>query len=107
MTRRATPEFNRNRKDILAGSPTCHWCKRQPATDADHLIPFDAGGTDDLDNLVPSCKSCNSKRGAAYVNNKRAIQQQRRAETLGLTDVNNRKPKPFFVNTNTSNAPRH
>jgi len=85
MTRRATPEFNRNRKIVLEGNPMCHWCKRKPATDADHLTPYDAGGSDDTSNLVPACKSCNSRRGAQYINNKRAYQQQRRAEALGLT----------------------
>ena len=80
----------------------CHWCKRVAATDADHLVPYDAGGSDDLDNLVPACKSCNSKRGASYVNQKRAIQQQRRNEALGLvaaSNVNkNVNTETFFVN---------
>ena len=102
MSRRPTPEFTRNRKQVLQDQPLCHWCKRVAATDADHLIPYDAGGSDELDNLVPSCKPCNSKRGAMYVNQKRAIQQQRRNEALGLVAaqqrVNNRKPNNFFVN---------
>jgi len=98
MSRRPTPEFTRNRKIILEGNPMCYWCKRVPASDADHLTPYDAGGSDDVSNLVPACKSCNSKRGAAYVNNKRALQQLRRNEALGLSDVNKRKPESFFVN---------
>ena len=32
------------------------------ATTKDHVIPHSHGGTDDLDNLRPACKSCNSKR---------------------------------------------
>ena len=84
MSRRPTPEFTRNRKQVLADNPMCHWCKRVAATDADHLVPYDAGGSDELDNLVPACKSCNSKRGASYVNQKRAIQQQRRNEELNI-----------------------
>ena len=105
MTRRATPEFNRNRKQLLADSPRCHWCKKAPATDADHLVPYDAGGSDDLDNLVPACKPCNSKRGAAYVNNKRAHQQIRRAEALGLTTT--RKPEPLLLSLSLSLSPPH
>ena len=92
MSRRPTPEFSRNRKHILEGNPTCHWCKRAPATDADHLIPYDAGGSDNLDNLVPACKPCNSRRGASYVNNKRAIATQKRNEALGFFVNEKRKP---------------
>lgn len=32
------------------------------ATTKDHVIPFHEGGSDDMDNLRPACKSCNSKR---------------------------------------------
>ena len=32
------------------------------ATTKDHVVPLDLGGTDDLDNLRPACRSCNSKR---------------------------------------------
>lgn len=30
----------------------------------DHVISLRKGGTDTLDNLVPSCRTCNSKKGA-------------------------------------------
>jgi 5-methylcytosine-specific restriction endonuclease McrA len=36
----------------------------------DHIIPLSQGGTDDLHNLVPCCKSCNSRkqtRGVEYL----------------------------------------
>ncbi len=49
------------RAAILAGSPLCHWCGNNPATEADHLIEHDAGGTDDTSNLVPACKKANYK----------------------------------------------
>lgn len=29
----------------------------------DHLIPLSRGGTDTLENIVPACRSCNSKKG--------------------------------------------
>lgn len=30
----------------------------------DHVIPRSRGGTDDPENLVPACRSCNSRKGA-------------------------------------------
>lgn len=32
------------------------------ATTKDHVIPYAQGGTDDLSNFRPACRSCNSKR---------------------------------------------
>ncbi len=32
------------------------------ATTKDHVVPHSHGGTDDLENLRPACKPCNSKR---------------------------------------------
>ena len=60
-----TPKYRNNRKALLASKPACHWCG-QPATTADHLIEIHAGGTSDMDNLVPACQPCNSRRGSTY-----------------------------------------
>ena len=70
------------RAAILAGSPLCHWCGNNPATEADHLIEHDAGGTDDTNNLVPSCKPCNSRRGQLYKAKRDAIVKQRREQAF-------------------------
>jgi 5-methylcytosine-specific restriction endonuclease McrA len=43
----------------------------RPASTADHIVPRDAGGPHTLDNLRAACLSCNSRRGAEYVNAKR------------------------------------
>ena len=69
--RTSDAKYLRARKEILRDNPVCHWCKKRKATEADHVIEHDAGGTDTIDNLVPSCKQCNGKRGAVYVNAKR------------------------------------
>lgn len=44
----------------LYGQP-CHWCGRTADT-ADHLIPLSRGGTNDPENVVPACRSCNSRK---------------------------------------------
>jgi 5-methylcytosine-specific restriction endonuclease McrA len=99
MTRRSTPEFNKARKELFSNGPmTCVLCHKAPATDADHIIPFDAGGPDDITNLRPVCKPCNSRAGARYVNAKRAHQQERRAEAMGTEK--NTNSETFFVNEN-------
>ena len=50
--------------EMLADMRTqdCFYCGG-PGGAVDHLVPKKAGGEDRLDNLVPSCKSCNSKKG--------------------------------------------
>jgi hypothetical protein len=77
MTRKMSAEYKRNRAILLAGSPTCHWCS-SPATEADHLIPYDVNPDDSLEAMVPACRSCNASRGATYGNHERHKQHQAR-----------------------------
>ena len=81
------PEYQRNRRSILTGNPPCHWCGTNPATQADHLIELDRGGDHSLDNLVPSCASCNASRGARHVNRKVAERIQNRNRAMGTVEV--------------------
>lgn len=45
----------------------CHYCgcPLNPFVNwtVDHVLAVSKGGTNDLDNLVPCCKSCNSRKG--------------------------------------------
>lgn len=41
--------------------PQCHYCN-QPAVEIDHVVPISRGGTGDLSNLVPACRSCNASK---------------------------------------------
>lgn len=41
----------------------CVFCGSTENLSTDHLIPKNRGGNDSADNLVLSCKSCNSSRG--------------------------------------------
>jgi hypothetical protein len=87
--RRSSPEFLKRRAELLQDNPLCHWCNKAPATEADHLIPYDLVGDDT--ELVPACKPCNSRRGAQYINGNRTAQAHSRAEHLGLDPT--QKPK--------------
>lgn len=93
--RTADNTYRRNRAIILQGDPLCHWCHRAPATEADHLLEHDSGGTDDLDNLVPSCKTCNSRRGQRYKTQKNAQTKARREQAVNATtDFFSTEPLP-------------
>ena len=92
--------YQRNRKTLLATSPICHWCQRKPATTADHF-PIELDRAEDaglgdavhaLENLVPSCASCNSSRGARYGNAKRSAVTKARNAAVKKADSS--RPKP-------------
>lgn len=91
--RTSDPKYLRARKAILAGNPMCHWCGRREATEADHLIEHDQGGTDSTDNLVPSCKPCNSRRGNAYRQRK---ERDAKRDFLGNALPPNSPMRPSF-----------
>ncbi len=40
----------------------CWYCGCFEISTVDHVVPKSKGGSDDLDNLVLCCKSCNSKK---------------------------------------------
>lgn len=46
---------------------TCHYCGAHPPESIlqiDHIIPVSKGGTNDPENLITSCQSCNIGKGA-------------------------------------------
>lgn len=53
---------------------TCSYCPA-PATEVDHVWPLSLGGTNDVQNLVPSCLPCNRSKGSKTL-----------AEWLGFTE---------------------
>lgn len=40
----------------------CAYCQLAMATEIDHIVPVTKGGTNDRDNLVPACRSCNASK---------------------------------------------
>lgn len=60
-------EWERLRTQVLARDPICVYCKVQPSTHVDHIVPKSRGGEDSLDNCVGSCSTCNLRKGAKTV----------------------------------------
>ncbi len=85
-----TAAWRAMRKEMLEEA-ICHWCKRAKATELDHLVEIDRGGTNSPDNLVPACKRCNSRRGAEYLAKKRAASVQARQKAM--SQQNRKKTK--------------
>ena len=65
-------EYRDNRAELLRDNPQCYLCGK-PATEADHILEYDRGGTHEMHNLAPICKPCNSRRGQAYGERKKRI----------------------------------
>ncbi len=40
----------------------CAYCKTAKADTRDHVVPISNGGTDDIENILPACRSCNSRK---------------------------------------------
>lgn len=61
---------------------TCQYCgSKAPDVilEVDHIHPVKRGGTDDLLNLVTSCRSCNGGKGATPLDDRDMLQRQRAA----------------------------
>ena len=92
-TEHASATYIRNRKLILSDNPPCHWCGINAASEADHLIETDRGGTSELDNLVPACRKCNATRGNKY----RAARDDQRTRPKQKAKVMPANPMPVRV----------
>jgi 5-methylcytosine-specific restriction endonuclease McrA len=45
----------------------CTYCGEVKPLTRDHAIPLSRGGTDDISNIVPACRSCNSSKNARTI----------------------------------------
>jgi len=48
--------------DLFKMFPICPYCNKNKSVSIDHMIPLSKGGTNDIDNLLPVCVSCNSQK---------------------------------------------
>ena len=81
LTEHDTTIYKQARAELLRDQPLCHWCKRNTATELDHLVESDKGGTIE-DGYVAACKPCNSARGATYRNKKLANAKHARERAI-------------------------
>lgn len=49
---------------VLADFPRCAICGQAEATEVDHIWPRHFGGSDESENLQPTCGSCNRAKGS-------------------------------------------
>jgi 5-methylcytosine-specific restriction endonuclease McrA len=73
--------YRRNRQTLLADNPPCYRCGK-PADTADHITPVFQGGGNELENLRPACRKCNSTTGARDKAKSDALRIQRRDEAV-------------------------
>src|SRR5690348_1962423 len=62
---RCQADLRQTERSTYCVSPTCVYCGydiAQPNFSIDHMTPLSLGGSDSLDNLVPSHIACNSKK---------------------------------------------
>lgn len=45
----------------------CFYCRRNPGSEIDHVIPISRGGTHGIGNLVLACRACNRSKSSKYV----------------------------------------
>lgn len=57
------------RAELFEREPLCRECARigllRPATQRDHIVPLEEGGTDANDNIQPLCDSCHDIKSKA------------------------------------------
>jgi len=62
----------------------CFYCGEAKKLTVDHKIPLARGGTDDIRNIVPACRSCNSSKNARTAKEYLANQRRNRVRVSPL-----------------------
>jgi len=66
-------DHQKKREELLSDNPKCHWCKKAPATEADHYN----------NGLVPSCSGCNNDRSHDQQKAATITSEERKAYNTG------------------------
>lgn len=49
---------------LMCANGRCYYCgKKSDKLEMDHITPLTRGGADDITNVIPVCKKCNSSKG--------------------------------------------
>ena len=92
------PTYRQNRLTLLSDNPPCYLCGK-PADTADHIVPVFKGGGNELENLRPACRRCNSRTGAQDKAKSDALKIQKRNEAVNhFFDTNLKPPTPCLEN---------
>jgi hypothetical protein len=60
MKRKVSKEFKKARREMIEQKTKCHECENF-ATELHHIIAFEDGGTDKIENLMPLCEECHKE----------------------------------------------
>ncbi|HJW48619.1 MAG TPA: HNH endonuclease signature motif containing protein [Candidatus Limnocylindria bacterium] len=60
----------------------CAYCGSPERIEADHRIPLDRGGSNDIGNILPACRHCNRRKHRRTEEEFRALLQAERASAL-------------------------
>lgn len=82
------PLSNKTRFEVFKrDSFTCQYCGRSSPDvilEVDHIVPVSKGGTNDILNLITSCRECNSGKSNRFISDKSTIERQKKQ----LDDMN-------------------
>lgn len=50
------------REKVTEYGNRCAYCRLEKPLERDHVVPLTRGGSDDITNIVPACRTCNARK---------------------------------------------
>lgn len=72
-------------KSLFAGK--CGYCRVAIGDTLDHILPLFRGGTNDKNNLLMACRSCNSSKGAKTIGEWKPIDAMTLSKLYGTHSI--------------------